>query len=270
MIYVLLAINSLLMILLPLLLGIWLARRYKVGWLLFLIGALGFVVSQVGHLTFNQFILNPIIASLMEQADTIGRNLLIALLLGLSAGVFEEVTRYLFYFFRKSMRRWDQGLMFGAGWGGIESIILGLLAATTIVNLYIYQSGAIESLLPADALTENAAAIAAGAQQFEELLNSPPWYFLLGTVERIFALTLHLSLSILVLQAFLRKSIIWLFVAIGWHALVNGFAVFGSLQGWDVLLIEAGVAVSAIISFLIIRYFKPQDIAAEEDISAAN
>ncbi len=259
MTYVLLAINSLLMIMLPIIFGIWLARRYKVSRMLFLIGAIGFIASQVGHLTFNQFVLNPMITNMMEQADTISRNLIIAVLLGLSAGVFEEVTRYLFYFFRKSMRCWDQGMMFGAGWGGIESIIFGLLAATTIVNLYLYQTGAIEALLPADAMAENAEAIAAGAQQFEELLSSPSLYLLLGAVERIFAITLHLSLSILVLQAFLRKSIVWLFSAIGWHALVNAVAVFGSLQGWDLLLIEAIVGVSAIISFLIIRYFKPKD-----------
>lgn len=256
MIYFLLTLNSLLMIVMPILLGIWLVRRYKVGWKLFFIGAAGFVVSQIGHIPFNQFVLNPIVGDLVE-GDAASNALIAALLLGLSAGLFEEVTRYLFYYFRKSMRDWDEGMMFGAGWGGIEAIIVGVLAATSIINIYIYQSGLIDTLVPAEQMAGSADAIAAGAQQIEELLNSPPWMFVLGAVERLFAIVLHLSLSILVLQAFVRKNIIWLFVAIGWHTLVNAAAVFGTFQGWDPLLIEAVVGVAAVISFLIIRYFKP-------------
>ena len=141
MVYVLLTLNSLLMLILPVLLGIWLARRYKVGWKLFLLGAAGFVVSQIFHIPFNQFVLNPFTAGILEQGETIGRVLLVALLLALSAAVFEEVTRFVFYRFMKNRRQWDEGLMFGAGWGGIESIILGLLAASTIAKVYIYQSG---------------------------------------------------------------------------------------------------------------------------------
>ena len=265
MVYILLTINSLLMILLPVLLGLWLARRYKVGWKLFFIGAAGFIISQIGHIPFNQFVLEPFVKGILEPGETVGRVLVAALLFGLSAGVFEEVTRYLFYYFRKSMRDWDEGLMFGAGWGGVEAIIFGLLAATTVINVFIYQSGMIESLVPADQLAGSAEAVAAAAQQINELVNSPPWMFLLGAVERVFALILHLSLSILVLQAFVRKNIVWLFVAIGWHTLIDTIAVVGLLQEWDPLLIEAAIGVPAvIIGLLIIRYFKPQDEAADE------
>ena len=265
MVYILLTINSLLMILLPVLLGLWLARRYKVGWKLFFIGAAGFIISQIGHIPFNQFVLEPFVKGILEPGETVGRVLVAALLFGLSAGVFEEVTRYLFYYFRKSMRDWDEGLMFGAGWGGVEAIIFGLLAATTVINVFIYQSGMIESLVPADQLAGSAEAVAAAAQQINELVNSPPWMFLLGAVERVFALILHLSLSILVLQAFVRKNIVWLFVAIGWHTLIDTIAVVGLLQEWDPLLIEAAIGVPAvIIGLLIIRTFKPQDEAADE------
>jgi len=270
MVYILLTLNSLLMILLPVLLGIWLARRYKVGWKLFFIGAAGFVVSQIGHIPFNQFVLNPWAKDFLEQGETIGRVLLVSLLFGLSAGVFEEVTRYLFYYFRKSMRDWDEGLMFGAGWGGVEAIIFGLLAATTVINVYIYQSGLIESFVPAEQLAGSSEAITAGAAQIEELVKSPPYLFLLGAVERVFALILHLSLSILVLQAFVRKNIIWLFVAIGWHTLIDAVAVVGLLQEWDPLLIEAAVGIPAvIIGLFIIRYFKPQDETPVDEVDAA-
>jgi len=264
MVYALLILNSLLMITLPLLLGIWLVHRYRVSWKLFFIGAAGFIVSQIGHIPFNRFVLEPYTESLLEPEQTLGAVLLVALLFGLSAGVFEEVTRCCFYYFRKSMRGWDEGLMFGAGWGGVEAIIFGLLAATTVINVYIYQSGLIESLVPADQLAGSSEAITAAAQQIEELVNSPPYLFLLGAVERVFALILHLSLSILVLQVFVRKNIAWLFVAIGWHTAIDAIAVFGLYQEWDPLLIEAAVGIPAVmIGLTVIRYFRPQDLAGE-------
>jgi uncharacterized membrane protein YhfC len=86
----------------------------------------------------------------------------------------------------------------------------------------------------------------------------------LGAVERAFALILHLSLSILVLQVFVRKNIAWLFVAIGWHTAIDAIAVFGLYQEWDPLLIEAAVGIPAvIIGLTVIRYFRPQDLAGE-------
>jgi len=258
MVYILLTLNSLLMIIMPLLLGIWLVHRYRVSWKLFLIGAAGFVISQVGHIPFNQFVLDPLTAGIIEPGKVIGRVLIVALLYGLSAGLFEEVTRYLFYYFRKSMRGWDEGLMFGAGWGGIEAILLGLLAATTIINVYIYQNGLLENFVPAEQLAGSAQEIAAAAAQIEELVNSPPWLFLLGAVERVFAIIIQISLSILVLQVFVRRNIIWLFAAIGWHTLIDAVAVVGLMQEWDPLLIEAAVGLPAlIVGLFIIRYFKP-------------
>jgi uncharacterized membrane protein YhfC len=258
MVYILLTLNSLLMIMMPLLLGIWLVHRYRVSWKLFLIGAAGFVASQIGHIPFNQFVLDPLTDGILEPGKTLGRVLFVALLYGLSAGLFEEVTRYIFYYFRKSMRGWDEGLMFGAGWGGIEAIFLGLLAATTIINVYIYQNGLLENFMSAEQLANSAQEITAATAQIEQLVNSPPWMFLLGAVERVFAIIIQISLSILVLQAFVRRNILWLFVAIAWHTLVDAIAVVGLLQEWDPLLIETAVGLPAlIIGLYIIRHFKP-------------
>ena len=86
MIYVLLTLNALIMIGLPVVLGIWLVRRYKVGWSIYFIGMLGFVASQVLHIPFNQFILNPIIGDPTVDGTPIGQIAMAAILLGLSAG----------------------------------------------------------------------------------------------------------------------------------------------------------------------------------------
>ena len=46
-------LNGLLMITLPIALGIYLTRRFQLGWRLWWIGGATFVISQVGHLPFN-------------------------------------------------------------------------------------------------------------------------------------------------------------------------------------------------------------------------
>jgi uncharacterized membrane protein YhfC len=259
MVYVLLILNSLLMLVMPVLLGIWLWRRYKVGWAFFLFGAIGLVASQIVNIPFNQIVLGPFVERVTAGGDGFGRILFVAVLFGLSAGVFEEVTRFILYRFMKNGRDWEEGLMFGTGWGGVESIVLGLWAIQTIVSVYIYQSGLIESLIPADQAAANADLLADTTRQIQTFVDSPPWIFVLGAVESAFSLVIQISLTILVLQVFVRNNIIWLLIAIGWHTLIDAAAYIGVSQQWDPLLLVATSGLFAAASFIIIRYFKPPD-----------
>src|SRR3972149_48142 len=108
------------MIAMPMALGAYLIRRYRSGWGLFLVGAVTFIGSQIFHIPFNAYVLNPLLASAGFGAET-GPGLtlaLAALLLGLSAGVFEEGARWLAYrFWIRRARTWPQGLAFGSGGG---------------------------------------------------------------------------------------------------------------------------------------------------------
>ncbi len=266
MILVLLSLNALIMISIPIMLGIWLARRFHTGWLIFLIGSAGFIAAQILHIPFNHYALNPFIKATFGDSSSVLSSLLIGVLLGLSAGVFEEGMRYGIYRWRSGMRSWESGMMFGTGWGGAEAIIAGVLAASTLINVYIYQSGMLESLLPADQLAANPDLLSATAAQMEALINHPPWYFLLGAVERLLAITLQLSLSLLVLQAFVRHNIIWLVLAILWHTAADTVAVFGSLQKWNPLFIELALAVFAAASLLIIIRLRTQPESALSDV----
>jgi len=53
------ALNSLLMIALPLGLGVFLVKRLRVEWKTFGIGAVIFVASQILHIPFNFWVLSP-------------------------------------------------------------------------------------------------------------------------------------------------------------------------------------------------------------------
>jgi uncharacterized membrane protein YhfC len=244
------SLNPLLMIAMPLALGVYLARKLNVEWRLFGLGALIFIVSQVFHIPFNTWVLSPVMEKLGLDGDVPAQLVVSALLLGLSAGIFEEVARYLVYRFQLREARdrtWSSALMLGAGHGGIESVILGILVLYGFIQLFALKDANLENLIPLDRLDVTQAQV--------NLFWAAPWYAaILGAVERAATLCFHISASVLVLQVFRRRNILWLWLAIGWHTLLNAVAVF-SVQTWGVyiaeaLIVAAGVASVAIIFLL--------------------
>ena len=251
----LLFLNAMLMIGIPLVLGFFLSRRFKLDLRLFGIGALTFIGSQVFHIPFNQWLLNPFMERLNLQPQPGNLDLAIAsLFLGLSAGVFEETARYIVY--RRWLRRersWEEGLMFGAGHGGIEAIIFGLLAMWGFLQVVAFQNLSPEAL--AAALGPEKAAL---MQTYFANLGDTSWYDnLLGAIERISALCIHLGATQLVLQAFNRKNIGWYFLAILWHTIVDAFAVYG-VQTWSVYLVEGIVFLFGLCSLGIVFALRRQ------------
>ncbi len=131
-----------LMIVFPLVLGWWLRRKYGgamygVGWGVFGIGALTFIASQVVHIPLNYAL------GLLGGGRGIALWPLIPLALaaGLSAGICEEGARWIVLrFLAKKTRGWRAGLQFGAGHGGAEAIIVGVMALVNVVTLISLRS----------------------------------------------------------------------------------------------------------------------------------
>jgi uncharacterized membrane protein YhfC len=240
------SLNALLMLLLPIALGLFLARRLGTSWSLYGAGALTFVASQVVRLPLL-FVLTTLFAQGILPAPPAGWQMAFNLLvLGLSAGLFEEGARYLAYrFWLKNARRWSQGLMFGAGHGGIEAILTGLLVALTLVQMMAFRNADLSALpLPPDQLAVLSDQVAA--------YWAADWpVTLLGAVERAFALTLHLALSVIVLQAVVRRNLLWLAGAMLWHAAANIAGVY-ALELWGPYAAEAVIGAFALISLAII------------------
>jgi uncharacterized membrane protein YhfC len=251
-------LNGLLMIAVPIVLGIYLARWTGQRWKLFLVGAVLFVVSQVLHIPFNLVVLNPILEQLGLGDGVLNAGLVVgALLLGLSAGLFEEITRWLgLRYWIKEARSWNSALMYGAGWGGIEAILLGLVVLWALTQALLYQQGLLQGLIPPEQLELVDA-------QFAAYWETPLFLNLLGAVERSFALMLHLSLSVMIMRAFTHNNRLWLVAAIAWHAFVDAVAVIAVTQ-ISAVATEAIVAVMGIISLAIIFRLKEEDPPDEE------
>ncbi len=255
-------LNGLLMIAMPIALGIYLARRMGKRWKLFLVGAVLFVASQVLHIPFNLIVLNPILEQIGFGQGNFGAALLLgALLLGLSAGLFEEITRWLgLRYWIKEARTWSSSLMYGAGWGGMEAILVGLAVLWALTQALLWERGFLQSLIPADQL-------ALVDEQFAAYWDTPLFLNLLGAAERSFALMLHLSLSVMVMRVFTHNNRLWLVAAIAWHTFVNAVAVVAITQ-ISAVATEAIVAVMGGISLVIVFYLKESDPDPAEKVIA--
>lgn len=256
MIYLSYALNFFIMLLAPFLLARLINARRKTGWGLFGVGAVTFILSQFFHIPFNWLILRKL--AWVPTDTAVPSNLIaLAIFAGLSAGLFEESARYLTYrFWAKDARSWGKGLMLGVGHGGIEAILLAILGAWGVFQLTAFSQGYWLNLIPAEQM--------ALVEEQITAVFSVPWYrALLGALERLFALAIHLSLSLLVMQGFVRKKRRWLILAILWHALIDALAVF-SLATWNVYLTEAIVGGTAVISLIVIYYLRsPEPVEAE-------
>jgi uncharacterized membrane protein YhfC len=245
-------LNGLLMVGIPVGLAIFLTRKYTLEWRLFWVGAGTFIFSQVGHIPFNHFVGPLFDKPVLARLPYSGQMIFTAVFLGLSAGLFEELARYAMYrWWAKDARSWPQGLLAGAGHGGVEAIAAGLYVLYFYIVFVILRANI--SLLSGDQQ------VLAQAQ-----LNaywSVPWYMsLLGAVERLFAIAAHLALSLMVMQALIRRRFWWVWAAIGFHALLDGLVVYASETGATAFQIEgiAGIfALAALVVIFLLRRSGP-------------
>jgi len=243
-------LNGFLMIALPIGLAIYLVNKFQLSWRLWLVGASTFIISQIFHLPFNTYVLNSFLVNLQQAIPGVPGSLVIASLLGLSAGIFEECARFGMYrWWLKDARSWRTGILAGAGYGGIEAVLLGGLVLYAYINMLAYRNLDLGNLnLSVDQLDL--------ARQQVQAYWSLPWYgTLLGALERMFTIPFHIAASLLVLQVFTRKpghqQLWWLGLAILYHTIMDASAVFIASQ-WGGYAAEAVLGSLAVLHIGII------------------
>jgi uncharacterized membrane protein YhfC len=243
--------------------GYLISKKFKLNWLLFWIGGAVFILSQVFHVPFNMFGLPALARSgILPELGVfpIPENPLSlparALVLGLSAGIFEETARLLMYrFWIKDARSWGKGLMVGAGHGGMEAIIIAIIVLYTFFQLVALKGADLSLFFTPEQLPL--------AEQQVAFYWSVDWYISLASSwERIFTLPVHIALSVMVLQVFLRRQARWLFLAIAMHTMFNAVAVY-SLATWGVVIAEGLIALMGLASVGIIFALRTPEPAGE-------
>ncbi len=175
----------------------------------FLVGVLTFLCSQV----LTRLPLMQLLATQGWYLAFAGaRPALFALLTGLSAGLFEELGRFVAMTLMKRSRGWGEGMAFGLGHGGLEAALIGL---NNLLLILLYQP---------------------------LLLADTPFNIALAGIERIFAVMAHLGFSLMVMRAVAGKKPLWLIVAILLHAGLDAGIGLLSLAGLGIYGIEVFIA----------------------------
>ena len=259
-------LNGLVMVGLPLALGFYLDRRYHLGWRLWAIGAAGFILSQVGHIPFNSLLTWLFQKGILPAPPASWYPFFNQVVLGLSAGLWEELTRYaIFRWWAKDARSWRKALMLGAGHGGIEAIIFGGLVLYSLLTMVQLLGADLSKLVPASQLAQ--------AQAQVQAYWSAAWPLtLLGAVERVFTITSHIAFATLVLQAFTRKNFYWVWLAVLWHAMLDTTAVYFSQawagRPWAPYAVEGLIGVCTLLSLAIIFTLRQPEHAPEPEPAA--
>lgn len=231
----------------------------------FFIGAATFVVFAL--------ILEQILHSLMLPVIQNSSVAFYTLYGALCAGIFEETGRFLaFKLFCKNENDPRASIMYGLGHGGVEAIVLigiTLIAyAVTAVTVNALGTEMLFGALPADQRT-------AAEMQIAALADYDMVSMLVSLGERILAMVLHVSLSVIVFAGIKMKGKLWLYpVAIGLHALFDVPAalyqrgVITSVGLTELLLLAADI-VLVLVTVKIYRAMKAELAEHSEQETAA-
>ena len=219
-----LTLSVLAMILLPILFAALVRRRFQVPWILFAIGTATFIGSQVVHLPLNQLLVDLHILPKSGVSDPSISLLQSSLVLGLTAGVCEETARAVGYLLLRHRRSFADGLMLALGHGGVESMIFG----------GVLTAAAFSSLIPligkdVSALNLSPDQASALEVQLRTLAGAPVLSAFYPLLERLLAMGIHIVLSLLVLQAFRRRNVLYYLAAVSYHLVVDALAVWASV-----------------------------------------
>lgn len=238
-------IQLVLSVLVPIAVCIYFRKKYHINWKVVGIGVLiwiGFV--QILETPFHVFMLgNPTTSKLLENP------FLYAIYVGLTAGIFEELGRFIaFFFLLKKYQEYKDGLAYGIGHGGIASILVGGLAGfQTLVFATSINNGSFAKLIEQNPQL---------SQVQDALIHSHSYLYLLGSLEKIMTLVLQIAFTMLVLYGVKHKKYIFIAYAVLFHAFVDFFAALFQKHVINIFVAEGITFILTICAFILIRQMK--------------
>ena len=250
-----------LMLALPVILFIYWRKKHKdetkIRYLI--VGAAGFIVSaRVLELGVHLFCIvadNPV-------SRFINGNTVVFVLYGIiMAGVFEECGRHIILkYFMKKDRTPENAVMYGIGHGGIEVFTITLPPMILyLIIAVLFSAGDIENALKALDITEESAAAALPSVQAAAAFNFAAMF--MNVIERVFAMLIHIGLTVIVYYGIVSAKKNCLPVAILLHMLVDTFPALyqrGAVPLWAVE-VWAGLWTALIVFIAVKLYCKMKE-----------
>lgn len=243
-------ISLILSVAIPAALAIYLYKKYHCSLRPLIVGALTWIVfARILEAFVHQIVLGG------SAGSAIQNNLLYyALYGGAMAAIFEEFGRLIVMktALKNNFDNDKNALMYGAGHGGIEMIvILGLSMITNLMYSSQINNHTLAPIYEAVKLVPEDQ----GTAVFESLITlteTAPGLFLLGIAERIPALALHVALSALVWKAVKEEKYGYFILSLAFHFIADFVTVLvaGSLS--NVLAVEAVIVAVCLVLTLVV------------------
>lgn len=261
-----LIITVILMIMIPVIFFTYWRKKHKqqtkISYLI--AGAVGFIVSaRVLELGVHLVCIvadNPV-------SRFINGNTVAFVLYGIiMAGVFEECGRYIVLkYIMKKNRTPENAIMYGIGHGGIE--ILAVLLPSMILYLVIavlFSSGNIENALSTLNIAEDTAAAALpsveAAAAFDYAMMA------MNVLERLFAMLLHIGLTVVVYYGVCNANKACLPIAILLHMLMDTFPALYQRTIVPLWSVEVWAALwTAIIVFIAVKLYRKMKVSSSAE-----
>ena len=185
----------------------------------------------------------------------------------LMAGVFEETGRFVaFKTVLKNRVNRETSISHGIGHGGFEAMFLaGYTGVQYMIYAIMINAGQFQPLI--DAAAAQGADVSSLEALPESLMAVTPLTGCLSILERIFAMLLHVGLSILVFYAVKKSKIRLYILAVVLHALFDVPAALYQVGCLNLYAVEAILAVYSVIFFALAyltlyRKDKPEEAAS--------
>jgi uncharacterized membrane protein YhfC len=213
----------------------------------FLAGALGFFVPQaVIRIPALQGL------SLLDGFGDFVQNHFwtYAVLLALSAGIFETVGRLVvFKTVLKNRTTYNAALCAGLGHGGMEAIYLvGLTYVNNLVLSFMINNGSAYDVITGQGLASDQA-----NQLIMTMTQTSPIIFYMAGFERVFTIGFQMGLSMLLAYGITRNQTVKFFgVVFLLHTAVDFIVIAAQNVGWSLYLVEAFIAAVGLIAVVFI------------------
>ncbi|MBB6454137.1 putative membrane protein YhfC [Salirhabdus euzebyi] len=201
--------------LLPIVLIIYIKKKYTLSWRAIGIGFLTFFIFvQILERGLHTVMIDPQSPNQLKWSENPFYYVLYGIL---AAGIFEEFGRFLsFKLLLKKKRSIGDGLSYGIGHGSFETLSIGVLGSvSTFLMIGLINNGEAHQTLSNELSVAEIDAIK------QQLVDSPAFLYVLSGFERMAAMAMHLFLSLVVLLGINKGDFLYVWYAVFIHAVFN-------------------------------------------------
>jgi len=243
------AVSSVLLIVVPAIVASRFRAKWKMPKRMFVKTGIMLLIVEVFYFTVVSNLISfwPEI----ETIDPVSR----ALILGLIAGLFFELGRYVVLDkVMKQVRSWREGIYFGFCWGALETVLLGIILLISVFGMQaISVTPDIAATIP-NATTAQIDQLKTLQDETLSLMKQSPFLAFSPVLERASLMVIDIALSLLMILGFYRGTTKFAWGAVFLRTLFMASTIYvGSI---NVVAGEAVFAVYAVIFFLFIKQIR--------------